>query len=185
MPAGRKIVLGVTGSIAAYKSALLVRLLVKQGHEVKVVMTPDAHAFITPLTLATLSKNPVETAFSDDKGNWISHVELGLWADVLLIAPATGNTLAKAANGMADNLLLATYLSARCPVVWAPAMDLDMWKHPATRANIETLEAYGNEIIDVDSGELASGLSGEGRMAEPEAIVNYLDTFSGKKKVKP
>ncbi len=172
---GKKIVLGVCGGIAAYKSALLVRLLVKQGAEVKVIMTSSAQTFISPLTLATLSKNPVLSQFSSSTdGTWNNHVELGLWADALVIAPATANTLAKMAHGNCDNLLLATYLSARCPVLFAPAMDLDMYKHPATRQNIQTLQDYGNLLIPAETGELASGLSGEGRMAEPENIVAAL-----------
>jgi len=172
---GKKIVLGVTGSIAAYKSAYLVRLLVKEGAEVRVVMTPAARDFITPLTLSTLSNNPVESAFFDDKtGAWQSHVELGLWADILIIAPATANTLAKFANGLCDNLLSAVYLSAKCPVVIAPAMDLDMYRHSATTRNIETLKQYGNTIIDTGYGELASGLIGAGRMAEPEDIIKVI-----------
>jgi len=178
---GKKILLGVCGSIAAYKSAFLVRLLVKQGAEVKVILTQSGADFITPLTLATLSKNEVLSNFYDSKGNWNNHVELGLWADVLVIAPASANTLAKLANGICDNLLAAIYLSARCPVLVAPAMDLDMWKHGATQANIKKLESYGNSVIPVESGELASGLSGEGRMAEPENIVQCLENcFGGK-----
>lgn len=173
-----KILLAVTAGIAAYKTAALVRLWVKRGHEVQVVMSPEAHRFVTPLTLATLSKNPVLTDFQKDKtGVWNNHVELGLWADVMVIAPATANTLAKMAQGACDNLLLATYLSARCPVFFAPAMDLDMYAHPAVRKNIEALRSYGNQLIPAASGELASGLSGEGRMAEPEEIVRQVQTF--------
>lgn len=172
MLAGKKILLGVTGSIAAYKAAFLVRLLVKNGAEVKVIMTPDATEFITPLTLATLSKNAVHTQFANrESGEWTNHVELGLWADIMVIAPATANTLAKMATGICDNLLLATYLSARCKVMFAPAMDLDMYSHPATRSNVEMLQAYGNMLIPAAKGELASGLNGEGRMAEPEEIL--------------
>lgn len=177
---GKKILLGVCGSIAAYKSAFLVRLLIKEGVEVKVILTKSAADFVTPLTLATLSKNEVLSNFYDHKGNWNNHVELGLWADVFLIAPASANTLAKLANGICDNLLSATYLSARCPVFFAPAMDLDMWKHTATQNNVKRLQSFGNIIIPVEAGELASGLSGEGRMAEPENIVKCLkDFFNG------
>jgi len=176
MLGGKKIILGVTGSIAAYKTAILTRLLVKAGAEVKVIMTASAHDFITPLTLATLSKNPVLTEFSQDKnGVWNNHVELGIWADALLIAPASANTLSKMANGLCDNLLLATYLSARCPVFLAPAMDLDMLQHPATRTNLQKLQSFGNTIIDPAFGELASGLIGNGRMAEPEEILSFLE----------
>ncbi len=175
---GKHIVVGVTGSIAAYKTASLVRLLVKEGAEVKVVMTPLAKAFITPLTLATLSKNPIMVDFYDpENGDWNSHVAMGLWADLYLIAPATANTIGKMAAGIADNLLLTTYLSAKCPVMVAPAMDLDMYRHPATKKNMETLRGYGNLIIEPEEGELASGLSGKGRMAEPEAIVEEIRGF--------
>lgn len=171
----KNIIVGVCGSIAAYKSALLVRLLVKAGANVQVVMTPDAANFITPLTLSTLSKNPVHIKYFDaDSGEWDNHVSLGLWADVMLIAPATANTLAKMANGLCDNLLMAVYLSAKCPVYFAPAMDLDMFKHPATLNNLNTLKSYGNILIPAGTGELASGLYGEGRMAEPEEIVELL-----------
>lgn len=176
--AGKKILLGVCGSIAAYKSALLIRLLVKHGADVKVIMTSSAHDFITPLTLATLSKNPVLTNFSkDETGQWNNHVELGLWADLMIIAPASANTLAKMANGLCDNLLLATYLSARCPVLFAPAMDLDMWQHPATQSNLQRLATFGNQLIEPTHGELASGLIGTGRMAEPEQIVVAIENF--------
>jgi phosphopantothenoylcysteine decarboxylase/phosphopantothenate--cysteine ligase len=170
---GKKILLAVTGSIAAYKSALLVRLLVKDGAEVRVVMTSAAKDFITPLTLSTLSKNPVITDLFTE-GSWANHVELGRWADLVVVAPASCNTLAKMAQGLCDNMLLATYLSATCPVVLAPAMDEDMWKHPATVRNLATLKAAGNIIIPVDSGELASGLIGEGRMAEPDKILTFI-----------
>lgn len=173
---GKKILIGVTGSIAAYKSAVLVRLLVKQGAEVKVVMTEWASKFITPLTLSTLSKNPVHTGLVDNN-SWVNHVELGLWADVFIIAPLSAGTLSKMACGACDNLLTAVYLSAKCPVVVAPAMDLDMWKHAATQENIKKIQAYGNKVIPVGTGELASGLHGEGRMAEPEEIVRYLERF--------
>jgi len=183
---GKKILLGVCGSIAAYKTAFLVRLLIKRGAEVKVIMTKAATTFITPLTLSTLSKNPVLTDISTEEA-WNNHVELGLWADAYLIAPITANTLSKMATGMADNMLLACYLSAKCPIFFAPAMDLDMWKHPSTKKNLDTLHSYGNKLIPVDDGELASGLVGEGRMAEPEQIVKLLskkfdnnDQFVGK-----
>lgn len=174
---GKKILFGVTGSIAAYKSAFLVRLLVKAGAEVKVIMTPAATDFISKLTLSTLSKNKVLIElFNED--SWANHVMLGRWADIMLIAPLSCNTLSKMANGQCDNLLLAVYLSATCPVVLAPAMDEDMWHHPSTRENIEKVEGFGNKIIPVTKGELASGLFGDGRMAEPETIIEYLtDTF--------
>lgn len=175
MLAGKKILLGITGSIAAYKSAFLCRLLIKQGAEVKVIMTKSATAFITPLTLSTLSKNNVFIDFWDESQNWSSHVELGLWADIFLIAPASANTIAKMANGICDNMLLASYLSSKCTVVLAPAMDLDMWKHNSTQRNISVLKKDGIKIIDVEDGELASGLHGAGRMAEPENILTYLE----------
>lgn len=177
----KKVILGISGSIAAYKSAFLTRLLVKKGAEVQVLMTESAEAFITPLTLSTLSKRPVMSDVRSESG-WNNHVELGLWADALLIAPATANTLAKLANGLCDNILSAVYLSARCPVFVAPAMDVDMWHHPATRANIERLQSFGIHIIPVGHGELASGLVGDGRMAEPEEIVAWLDAFFNRKK---
>ncbi|MDB5118979.1 MAG: coaBC [Sphingobacteriales bacterium] len=171
----KNIILGVCGSIASYKSAILVRLLTKAGANVKVVMTKDASEFITPLTLSTLSKNPVLTEFiKGSTGEWNNHVELGLWADYVLIAPISANTLAKFANGTCDNLLTAVYLSAKCPVYFAPAMDLDMWRHPSTQKNIYSLISYGNILINPAYGELASGLVGEGRMAEPEEIVGFL-----------
>ncbi|WP_349316498.1 bifunctional phosphopantothenoylcysteine decarboxylase/phosphopantothenate--cysteine ligase CoaBC [Chitinophaga sp. MM2321] len=170
---GKKVLLGVSGSIAAYKAATLTRLLVKEGAIVKVVMTPAATGFITPLTLATLSKNEVPLNISDHN-SWNNHVMLGRWADVMVIAPASANTMAKMALGLCDNLLLAVYLSATCPVLFAPAMDEDMWHHPATRANLEKLRSYGHQQIPVASGELASGLVGEGRMAEPEDIITLL-----------
>jgi phosphopantothenoylcysteine decarboxylase/phosphopantothenate--cysteine ligase len=173
MLAGKKILIGITGSIAAYKSILLVRSLVKAGAEVRVVMTPAAKDFVSPLVLSTLSKNPVTMELAE--GNeWANHVMLGRWADVFIIAPLSCNTLAKMAHGFCDNLLLAVYLSATCPVVVAPAMDEDMWKHPATKKNLSLLTEYGNKIIPVENGELASGLFGDGRMAEPEEIVTYL-----------
>lgn len=171
----KNIILGVCGSIAAYKSALLVRSLIKAGANVKVILTADASNFITPLTLATLSKNPVYTQYFDaETGVWSNHVELGLWADYMIIAPASANTIAKMANGICDNLLTAVYLSAKCPVFFAPAMDLDMWKHESTRENIAQVQSFGNTIIAPNHGELASGLFGEGRMAEPDEIVNFL-----------
>ena len=172
---GRRILLGVTGSIAAYKAALLVRGLVKEGADVQVVMTPLAKQFITPLTMATLSRHPILVEFFDpENGAWNSHVSLGEWADLYLIAPATANTLAKMTYGIADNLLLTSYLSARCPVAVAPAMDLDMFAHPATQENLARLRERGVAIIEPGSGELASGLSGKGRMAEPEAIIEQI-----------
>ncbi len=181
---GKKIIVGVTGSIAAYKTANLIRLLVKEGAEVKVIMTSLAKEFITRLTLATLSKNPVLVEFfNPENGDWNSHVSLGLWADVYIIAPATANTIAKMAFGMADNLLLTTYLSARCPVIVAPAMDLDMFAHPTMRQNLEILKKNGNYIIEPSTGELASGLDGKGRMEEPESIVMYIDDFFTPKKM--
>jgi phosphopantothenoylcysteine decarboxylase/phosphopantothenate--cysteine ligase len=179
---GKKILIGITGGIAAYKIATVIRLLVKEGASVKVIMTSHARDFITPLTIATLSKNPVYTDFFDPQnGSWNSHVDLGLWADLFLIAPATANTIGKMAGGIADNLLLTTYFSARCPVFVAPSMDLDMLKHPATSGNIETLRSYGNYILDPESGELASGLTGKGRMTEPDEIVKEIEKhFSAK-----
>jgi phosphopantothenoylcysteine decarboxylase/phosphopantothenate--cysteine ligase len=175
---GKKILLGITGGIAAYKAAILVRLLIKEGAEVKVVMTPSAKQFITPLTLATLSKNPILTEFfNPENGAWNSHVDLGLWADLYLIAPATANSLAKMAHGIADNLLLTTYLSIRCPVLVAPAMDLDMFSHPANLQNLEILRKRGVTIVEPTSGELASGLDGKGRMEEPENILRAVNTI--------
>jgi len=175
---GKKIVLGVSGGIAAYKTASLVRLFIKAGADVQVVMTPASKDFVTPLTLSTLSKNPVHSTFyNDDDENavWNNHVEIGLWADLMIIAPATANTLSKMANGTVDNLLIATYLSAKCPVYFAPAMDLDMYKHPSTINSFKLLKEFGNVIIPAESGELASGLSGEGRMAEPKNIIAFLE----------
>jgi len=187
MLAGKKILIGVTGSIAAYKTLLLTRLLVKAGAEVKLIMTPAAKDFVTPLSLSTISKNQVLTDLADND-SWANHVMLGRWADVMLIAPLSCNTLAKIANGQCDNLLLAVYLSATCPVLVAPAMDEDMWKHPSTQININKIESYGNRVIPVGKGELASGLYGEGRMAEPETILKYIEnllshnkSLSGKK----
>ena len=183
--------MGVTGSIAAYKAATLTRLLVKEGANVKVVMTPLAKEFITPLTMATLSKSPIMVDFyNPENGDWNSHVDLGLWADLYLIAPASANTIGKMAGGIADNLLLTTYLSAKCPVMVAPAMDLDMYKHPVTQRNLKVLQSFGNIIIEPESGELASGLIGKGRMEEPERIVAFIadyfarqEDFKGKKVV--
>ncbi|MAD49735.1 MAG: bifunctional phosphopantothenoylcysteine decarboxylase/phosphopantothenate--cysteine ligase CoaBC [Flavobacteriales bacterium] len=170
---GKNVIIGVTASIAAYKSALLVREFVKYGANVKVIQTPESQEFITPLTLSTLSKNPVLTGLvkQEDKGVWNNHVEIGLWADLFVIAPATAKTLSKMANGECDNLLLTTYLSAKCPIFFAPAMDLDMFKHQSTQENIEKLISFGNTYIPPGDGELASGLSGKGRMAEPEDII--------------
>lgn len=175
---GKKVLLGVTGGIAAYKTTFLTRLLIKAGAVVKVVMTPAARDFVTPLTLSTLSKNPVHSHFTnedDENDTWNNHVELGLWADLIIIAPATANTLSKMVSGTIDNLLLAVYCSAKCPVYFAPAMDLDMYKHPSTLHNFEKLESYGNLMIPAGEGELASGLSGKGRMAEPEEIITFVE----------
>ena len=175
---GKKIILGVSGGIAAYKTATLVRLFIKAGAHIQVIMTPASKDFVTPLTLSTLSKNPVHSTFydeNDENAQWNNHVELGLWADLILIAPATANTMSKMVNGNCDNLLIATYLSAKCPVYFAPAMDLDMYKHPSTIATFKSLNEFGNFIIPAESGELASGLSGEGRMAEPENIISFLE----------
>ncbi len=177
MLGGKKILLGISGGIAAYKTTFLVRLFIKAGAEVKVVMTRDALGFVTPLSLSTLSKNPVLMDFvNEEEGSisWNNHVELGMWADLMIIAPATANTLSKMASGSSDNLLLATYLSAKCPVYFAPAMDLDMFGHPSTKASIEKLQSFGNTVIPAESGELASGLVGEGRMAEPENIIEFI-----------
>ena len=174
---GKNILLGISAGIAAYKAASLARLFIKAGANVKVVITPSAKDFVTPLTLSTLSKKPVHSTFVDDVDSdlWNNHVELGLWADFFIIAPATANTLSKMANGVCDNLLLATYLSAKCPVYFAPAMDLDMYKHPTTKQSFKKLEHFGNTIIPASSGELASGLFGEGRMAEPEDIISFIE----------
>ena len=181
---GKKIVLGISGGIAAYKTALLVRLLVKAGANVQVIMTPASKNFVTPLTLSTLSKNPVYSTFfneEDENNLWNNHVELALWADFILIAPATANTLSKMANGTCDNLLMGVYLSAKCPVYFAPAMDLDMYKHGSTLENFTILQKFGNILIPAESGELASGLNGEGRLAEPENIVNFIEADLGAK----
>ncbi|MFZ9044938.1 MAG: bifunctional phosphopantothenoylcysteine decarboxylase/phosphopantothenate--cysteine ligase CoaBC [Cyclobacteriaceae bacterium] len=182
MLSDKKILVAVCGSIAAFKTAFFIRLLKKSGAEVKVIMTESASDFITPLTLATLSKNPVYADFFDKKtGKWTSHVELGLWADIMVIAPASANTLAKMATGTCDNLLLATYLSARCPVMVAPAMDLDMFSHPSTQHNLKIIQSFGNILIEPEEGELASGLEGKGRMAEPESLLLHLEDFFKKK----
>jgi phosphopantothenoylcysteine decarboxylase/phosphopantothenate--cysteine ligase len=175
---GKRILVGVTGSIAAYKTAILTRLLIKSGAEVQLVATTSALDFITPLTLATLSKRPVLSAFFEkNSGQWHNHVELGLWADLFLVAPLSANTLSKFAQGACDNLLTATYLSCRCQVMLAPAMDLDMYQHPSVRANLEKVTSYGNVVLDAESGELASGLSGQGRMMEPEHILDRVLHF--------
>jgi len=175
---GKNILLGITAGIAAYKTASLVRLFIKAGADVKVIMTPASKNFITPLTLSTLSKHPVHSSFTNDDDEnavWNNHVELGLWADIFIIAPATANTLSKMASGNSDNILLATYLSAKCPVYFAPAMDLDMYKHDSSKNSFEKLESFGNVMIPATHGELASGLHGEGRMAEPEDIVQFIE----------
>jgi len=180
---GKRILVGVTGSIAAYKTAILTRLLIKSGAEVQLVATTSALDFITPLTLATLSKRPVLSAFFEkNTGQWHNHVALGLWADLFLVAPLSANTLAKFAQGGCDNLLTATYLSCRCPVMLAPAMDLDMYQHPAVRANLEKVASFGNSVLDAETGELASGLSGQGRMMEPEHILEQVIQFFNPKK---
>lgn len=173
---GKKIILGVTGSIAAYKSAVLIRLLVKTGAEVQVITTAAANSFISPLTLATLSKKPALTDIFNE-ASWNNHVHLGRWADIMIVAPLSCNTLAKMSHGLCDNLLMAVYLSATCPIVLAPAMDEDMWLHPSTKENLARVQGFGNRLIPVDNGELASGLTGPGRMAEPEAIVSWLEDF--------
>jgi phosphopantothenoylcysteine decarboxylase/phosphopantothenate--cysteine ligase len=175
---GKKVLLGITAGIAAYKTASLVRLFIKRGAEVQVIMTPASKDFITPLTLSTLSKNPVHSTFYDKEAEnelWNNHVDLGLWADIMVIAPATANTLSKMTNGVCDNLLLATYLSSKCPVYFAPAMDLDMYIHPSTKNNLDQLQHFGNVMIPATSGELASGLVGEGRLAEPEDILSFIE----------
>ena len=183
--ANKKIVLGITGSIAAYKSAVLLRLLIKEGAQVQVVITESGKQFITPVTLSALSGKPVISEFfGSTDGTWNSHVDIGLWADLMIVAPATASTIGKMANGIADNMLVTTYLSAKCPVFIAPAMDLDMYSHPSTQKNISVLRSFGNTIIDPGSGELASGLEGKGRMEEPENIVEIIvDHFSRKKKL--
>ena len=177
---GKHIVLGITGGIAAYKSAILARLFVKAGAEVQVVMTPAAREFITPVTMSALTGKPVITEFfSANTGEWHSHVDIGLWADAMVIAPATASTIAKMAHGVADNMLVTTYLSAKAPVFIAPAMDLDMFAHPSTTANLRTLASYGNHIIEPTAGELASHLVGKGRMEEPEVIFSVIERFFG------
>jgi phosphopantothenoylcysteine decarboxylase/phosphopantothenate--cysteine ligase len=182
---GKRILLGISGGIAAYKCCALVRLMVKAGAHVQVVLTPDAAEFVSPLTLSVLSKNRVLSAFSTQDGQWNNHVDLALQSDLLIIAPATANTLGKMANGLCDNLLLATYLSAKCTVMFAPAMDLDMHEHPSVKQNIKQLISYGNHLIPAESGELASGLVGAGRMAEPETIMQHMvNYFDGDKKLK-
>ena len=175
---GKKIVLGITGSIAAYKACYIIRGLIKRGAEVQVVITPAGKEFITPITLSALTSKPVISEFFAQRdGTWNSHVDLGLWADAMLIAPATASTIGKMANGIADNMLITTYLSAKAPVFVAPAMDLDMYAHPSTQKNLETLRSYGNHIIEPGTGELASHLVGKGRMEEPEVIIRHLEEF--------
>ena len=181
---GKKILLAVSGGIAAYKMNNLVREFIKQGAEVQVILTPSAKNFVTPLTLSTLSKKPVYSDFYGENGQWNSHVELGLWADVMLVAPCTANTLSKMVNGICDNLVVATYLSAKCPVFIAPAMDLDMYAHPSTKRNLDLARAYGHFIIPAETGELASGLHGEGRLAEVETIYNTIAEFLAQKETK-
>lgn len=179
----KHIILGITGSIAAYKAATLLRGLIKEGAEVQVVITPSGKEFITPVTLSALSGKPVISEFfGANDGTWNSHVDLGLWADLMVIAPATASTIGKMANGIADNMLITTYLSAKCPIMVAPAMDLDMFAHPSTQKNLETLRTYGNIIIEPGTGELASGLTGKGRMQEPEAIAEEIISFFSEKK---
>ncbi|MDP4952771.1 MAG: bifunctional phosphopantothenoylcysteine decarboxylase/phosphopantothenate--cysteine ligase CoaBC, partial [Flavobacteriales bacterium] len=180
---GKKIILAITGSIAAYKAAELVRLFVKRGAEVRVVLTKSAHDFVTPLTLATLSQHRIYSDFTEDEdqGTWTNHVDLGLWADLMIVAPATANTIAKMSQGICDEFLLAVYLSAKCPVAIAPAMDLDMYAHESTQLNLRNLEERGHLIIDSESGFLASGLEGKGRLAEPENIVLAIDEFFNSK----
>ena len=179
----KKILIGITGSIAAYKIPLLVRLLVKEGAEVKIIMTEAAKDFVTPLTLSTLSGNPVFSGFfKEEDGSWFSHVDLGNWADLYLIAPVSATTMGKMVIGLADNLLVATYLAAKCPVFFAPAMDVDMFNHPSTQKNIKTLQQYGNKLLEPEIGELASGLSGPGRLQEPENILSVISDYFEKKK---
>ena len=179
----RKILVAVTGGIAAYKIPMLIRQLIKKGAEVRVITTPAALGFVTPLVLSTVSKNPVYTNFEKQNGEWANHVELALWADLMIIAPLTANTLGAMANGICNNLVLATYFSAKCPVIVAPTMDLDMYLHPTTKRNLETIKSFGNKIIPAAKGELASGLSGEGRMEEPENIVKYIENQFKQKEI--
>lgn len=179
----KHIILGISGSIAAYKAATLLRGLVKEGAEVQVVITPSGKEFITPTTLSALSNKPVISEFfASNEGTWNSHVDLGLWADLMIIAPATASTIGKMANGIADNMLITTYLSAKCPVMVAPAMDLDMFAHPSTQKNLATLKLYGNIIIEPDTGKLASGLTGKGRMKEPDVLIGEVISFFDQKK---
>ncbi len=179
----KHIILGITGSIAAYKAAVLLRCLIKEGAEVQVVITPSGKEFITPVTLSALSNKPVVSEFfSANDGTWNSHVDLGLWADLMIVAPATASTIGKFANGICDNMLCTTYMSVKCPVMIAPAMDLDMFIHPANQKNLSTLKGFGNIILEPETGELASGLSGKGRMQEPEKIVDAIVEFFSKKK---
>ena len=178
MLAGKKVIVAVCGSIAAYKTAFFVRLLIKAGAEVQVIMTESAKDFISPLTLSTLSKRPVYSQFiKNDQGEWVNHVDLGMWADLMVVAPLSANTLSKMSHGACDNLLTAVYLSAKCPVMVCPAMDLDMYQHPSTKSNLKNLQSFGNEILAARDGELASGLSGEGRMAEPEEIFEAVTSY--------
>jgi phosphopantothenoylcysteine synthetase/decarboxylase len=180
---GKKIILGITGSIAAYKAAYLLRALIKKGAEVQVVITPAGKEFITPVTLSALSQKPVISEFfGANDGTWNSHVDLGLWADLMLVAPVTASTIGKMAHGIADNMLITTYMSAKCPVMLAPAMDLDMYLHPSNQNNLKTLQSYGNIIIEPDTGELASGLIGKGRMKEPDEIVQEVEKFFNSEK---
>ena len=179
---GKKILLGITGSIAAFKAVHLLRLFIKEGAEVRVILSPYAENFVTKTTLSALSNFPVYSSFTSDNGQWNSHVDMGSWADYFIIAPLTANTMAKMVNGNADNLLVATYLSAKCPVFFAPAMDLDMYKHPSTQNNVLKLQEFGNILIEPEIGELASGLSGKGRMSEPEKIIEIIANNSGEKK---